>query len=218
MRTERAGLGECAFRDRRFDDDAQEIPSFPMHADGLRDAKIISAGEGLGCGSSREHAVWALVDFGIRLILAPCFGDIFYGNAPKSGLLLLRLDASLCLALAEKAAQGAVFTLDVAAHPLDVDGELVFNLGLSDDMRQAFLNGWEETDIILNRDKDDIAAFERRQRRPALAVCNPLTALIDPASDMAWRGHYQVCNRDLITVLFHIRPRNPAHHPVATKV
>lgn len=164
LRTDREGLGECAFRDRRFNEDGTERPDFPLNRDGWRDAKVIVGGPGFGCGSSREHAVWALTDFGIRLVIAPDFGDIFAGNALKNGLMVLRLPAAQCNELGAKAEAGAIFDLDVRAQMLSVDGAPVCDLQLSDDVQQAFLNGWDETDVILNRDLPAIRDFEARHR------------------------------------------------------
>jgi 3-isopropylmalate/(R)-2-methylmalate dehydratase small subunit len=160
LRTKREGLGECAFRDRRFDDQGNERLDYPMHREGFRDAKVIVAGSGFGCGSSREHAVWALVDYGIRLIISPSFGEIFWGNAPKSRLLLLKLPENTCAELAAAAEKGEEFVLDVAADTLHVGGKLICGLSLSEDQRQALLHGWDEMDMILNRDREAIAVFE----------------------------------------------------------
>lgn len=170
LRLEREGLGECAFRDRRFTADGAEIADFPLHRDGWRGAQVIVAGAGFGCGSSREHAVWALVDFGIRLVIAPDFGDIFAGNAVKNGLLVLRLPKDVCAELGRKAEEGARFELDMKAQTLAVDGTKVCDLGLSNEVQQAFLNGWDETDLILNRDMPEIEAFEagHKLRQPWL--------------------------------------------------
>lgn len=165
LRTEREGLGECAFRDRRFTEDGTEIADFPMNRDGWRDAQVIVGGPGFGCGSSREHAVWALVDYGIRVVIAPDFGDIFAGNALKNGLLVRKLPKDVCDMLGEKAEAGAIFEVDIAAQTLTVDGKKICDLGLTHDVQQAFLNGWDETDTILNRDGDFIDAFEARHRQ-----------------------------------------------------
>lgn len=170
LRTDREGLGECVFRDRRFRADGSEDPAFPLNRDGWRDAQVIVGGAGFGCGSSREHAVWALTDLGIRLVIAPDFGDIFAGNAGKNGLLVLRLPLETCAELGRRAETGEPFTLDIAEQTLHVGNELVARLGLSDDRQQAFLNGWDEIDLILNRDLADIRDFEttHRNRNPWL--------------------------------------------------
>src|ERR1700747_612146 len=86
-RVERTGFGEFLFYDWRFSADGQPDPSFPLNAPGCRGASILIAGKNFGCGSSREHAPWALADFGFRAIIAPSFADIFANNCMKNGLL-----------------------------------------------------------------------------------------------------------------------------------
>ncbi|MGR3483591.1 3-isopropylmalate dehydratase small subunit [Salipiger marinus] len=170
LRTDREGLGDCAFADRRFLPDGAENPEFPLNRDGWRGAQVIVGGAGFGCGSSREHAVWALVDIGIRLVIAPDFGEIFAGNAVKNGLLVLRLPPETCAGLGQQAEAGETFTLDMRAQTLHVGGRLVCGLDLAREAQEAFLNGWDELDVILNRDMDSIRDFEagHRARQPWL--------------------------------------------------
>src|SRR3546814_11042461 len=87
----RSGLGRHLFRELRFDEDGREREDFILNRPACRDARILVADRNFGCGSSREHALWALTDFGIRCLIAPRFGDIFAGTARKTGLLLIRL-------------------------------------------------------------------------------------------------------------------------------
>ncbi len=87
----RTGLGTGLFHAWRFDENGTELPDFVLNMEPYRSGKILVAGENFGCGSSREHAVWALMDFGIRVVIAPSFGDIFYNNGLKNGLLPVRL-------------------------------------------------------------------------------------------------------------------------------
>jgi 3-isopropylmalate/(R)-2-methylmalate dehydratase small subunit len=87
----RTGLGEGLFHAWRFDVNGKEVPDFTLNMAQYRSGKILVAGENFGCGSSREHAVWALMDFGVRAVIAPSFGDIFYNNGLKNGLLPVRL-------------------------------------------------------------------------------------------------------------------------------
>lgn len=164
LRTERAGLGECAFRDRRLTAAGDENPDFAFHRPHARGAKILIAGPGFGCGSSREHAVWALVDYGVQTVIAPSFGDIFAGNAAKNGLLLLSLPDAQISALGEKAASGADFLVDMYEQTLQSEGQEVCRFGLSEEVQQAFLQGWDETDVILNRDLEDIKRFEAQHK------------------------------------------------------
>lgn len=161
---DRSAMRECFFRDRRLLADGSENPEFPMNRDGRRDAKIIVAGTGFGCGSSREQAVWAIVDYGVRVIIGTDFGDIFSGNAAKNGLLLIRVDADLRDQLAERAEAGGIFAVDLASSTLSIDGAEVGRFELGEKARELLINGWDEMDLILNTETDNIGAFEVRHR------------------------------------------------------
>src|ERR687885_591986 len=87
----RTGLGSALFYEMRFDEEGNENPDFVLNKPAYRNASILVAGENFGCGSSREHAPWALLDFGIRCVIAPSFADIFYNNCFKNGILPVRL-------------------------------------------------------------------------------------------------------------------------------
>ena len=87
----RTGLGKFAFEEARYDVDGNEKPDFILNQEPYRNAQIIIAGDNFGCGSSREHAPWALTDFGIRCVISTSFGDIFYNNSMKNGLLPIRV-------------------------------------------------------------------------------------------------------------------------------
>src|SRR5215471_13148809 len=91
-RTERTGYGDCLFFDWRFDREGKPDPAFPLNANKYRDASILLAGKNFGCGSSREHAVWALRDYGFRAVIAPSFADIFANNCVKNGMLTVALE------------------------------------------------------------------------------------------------------------------------------
>jgi len=111
----RSGLGKHLFDPLRFNADGSERAEFILNQDGYRKAQIIVSHENFGCGSSREHAPWALQDFGIRCIIAPSFGDIFYNNSFKNGLLPIRLPRQVCDELIEDAKLGgnARITIDL---------------------------------------------------------------------------------------------------------
>ena len=111
----RSGLGVHLFDPLRFDKDGGEHPDFMLNQEPYRKAQIIIAHENFGCGSSREHAPWALLDFGIRCIIAPDFADIFYNNSFKNGMLPVRLPRAVCDALIEDAKLGgnARITVDL---------------------------------------------------------------------------------------------------------
>src|SRR5689334_7631655 len=112
----RTGLAKHLFEEIRFRPDGSENPDFVLNQGPYRQAKIIVAGDNFGCGSSREHAPWALADFGIRCVIAPSFGDIFHNNSFKNGLLPIRLPREVCDALIEDAKLGgnARLTIDLA--------------------------------------------------------------------------------------------------------
>lgn len=162
---DRDGLKECLFADRRFDADGKENPDFPLNQDGLRDARILLTGPGFGCGSSREQAVWALVDNDIRIVIGTDFGDIFAGNATKNGLLLVRLDEQTHRDLVAKAEAGAVIAVDLPSRRVSSDGEAICDFELSDSALEAYVNGWDETDIVLNTELPHVVAFEEIHRR-----------------------------------------------------
>ena len=112
----RTGLGVHLFDTLRFDDTGAERPDFVLNREPYRHAEILIAHENFGCGSSREHAPWALLDFGIRCVIAPDFADIFHNNAFKNGILPIRLPREICDALMQDAAMGpnARITVDLA--------------------------------------------------------------------------------------------------------
>jgi 3-isopropylmalate/(R)-2-methylmalate dehydratase small subunit len=103
----RTGLGVHLFNTLRYNADGSEKPDFVLNQPKYRQAEILVAGENFGCGSSREHAPWALLDFGIRCVIAPSFADIFYGNCFKNGILPVVLPAEICAQLMADAAMGA---------------------------------------------------------------------------------------------------------------
>jgi 3-isopropylmalate/(R)-2-methylmalate dehydratase small subunit len=161
---ERKGLGEYLFRDRRFRADGTPIAGFPLDATDVQGAQIIIGGPGFGCGSSREQAVWALYDYGIRCVLAPDFGDIFANNCAKNGLLASRLPASMIEVLGAQAQAGATFDIDLEARQIRA-GTITTALNVSDNVRAALLNGWDDTDIILAEDGARIATFELEHKK-----------------------------------------------------
>jgi 3-isopropylmalate/(R)-2-methylmalate dehydratase small subunit len=109
----RTGLGKNLFHAMRFNDDGTEKPDFILNQEPYRKAEILIAFENFGCGSSREHAPWALLDFGIRCVIAPDFADIFHNNSTKNGILPIRLPREICEALMEDAKMGGNARLTV---------------------------------------------------------------------------------------------------------
>lgn len=160
--TEKKGLGRYAFYERRYDADGQPKPDFVLNQQRFAGAQILIAGANFGCGSSREHAPWALADLGFRAIVAPSFGDIFAGNCVKNGMLPVAIAGTA--ALLADAEAGRPITVDLQArHIARTDGTTI-DFAIDDWAREALLNGWGEVETILGRHSDAIGDFERRQR------------------------------------------------------
>ena len=162
--TDRHGLGRYAFHDRRFDANGAEIAGFVLNFAPWREASILVAGANFGSGSSREQAVWALLGQGIRCVIAPSFGEIFYGNCFRNGVLPIVLDDATIAALSTAAEAGTAFVIDLETQTITVDDRAI-PFEIDAQQRLALLNGWDETDMILNARGDEIAAFEDRHQR-----------------------------------------------------
>ena len=162
--TERYGLGQYLFADRRVDANGALIAEFPLNRPDWQTAQALVVGDGFGTGSSREQAVWALVDHGIRVILGTDFGDIFSNNAAKNGLLLVRVDRDARDQMFDLAETGATLTLDVETAALELTGFGAIPLMFSSGQQDALLNGWEEIDIMIETETRYIQSFEEAQR------------------------------------------------------
>src|SRR5262245_36242742 len=129
-RIERTGYGQFLFYDWRFDEDGGERPGFELNQPQYAGARILLAGRNFGCGSSREHAAWALQDYGFDVVIAPSFGDIFRSNSLKIGLLPVQLPADDVRALMERCTDGSALTVDLERQlVVDPDGrELRFEI------------------------------------------------------------------------------------------
>lgn len=162
--TARAGLGDYAFHDRRFDASGVEVPGYVLNAAPFRDAPVIVAGANFGSGSSREQAVWALLGRGTRAVISSSFGEIFYSNCLRNGVVPVLLPEADVSALMDAAESGATFTVDLEAQELRVEGQPLYSFEVPPERRMAMLKGWDETDQIVNQYGADIDAFEQRQR------------------------------------------------------
>ena len=158
-------LGAKLFANWRYDAGGAEIPDFVLNQPRYRSACILLAGPNFGCGSSREGAVWALMRFGIRCVIAPSFGEIFYSNACQNGLLPVMLGESQVQALADAvaAAPEPLLTVDLVACRIDPPAGDPVTFALAPDRRAALLEGLDETSLIL-RHEGDIDAFQARAR------------------------------------------------------
>ena len=157
---ERAGLAKGLFYDLRFDGEGRPKPDFVLNRPEYRGAGVLIAGDNFGCGSSREHAVWALRDFGFSAVLGPRFGEIFRGNAGKQGLLVGQISEESMEALwaVAKASPGAQITVDLESRTATADGvEHAFQI--DDYTRWRLLEGLDDIALTL-RDEAAITAFE----------------------------------------------------------
>jgi 3-isopropylmalate/(R)-2-methylmalate dehydratase small subunit len=158
------GLGTVLFQDLRFDADGKERPDFPLNQPAYRGAKIIVAGRNFGGGSSREAAVYALYDHGIRCVIAPSFGDIHYQNAIKNGLLPAIVSeaeaAELAAAIAAEPAQEV--TVDLEQQSIACGGRR-YAFAIDPVSRNQLLNGWDDVDLTDSR-RADIQAFKAKDR------------------------------------------------------
>jgi len=161
----RTGLGRGLFSEMRYKDDGSEDPNFVLNKPAYRKAKILVAGDNFGCGSSREHAPWALMDFGICCVISTSFGDIFYNNCFKNGVLPIRVSPQDLEKLFDDAERGANATLTVNLEKQEIrgpDGGVVkFEIDLF--RKHCLLNGLD--DISLTQQKSaKIASYEDKAK------------------------------------------------------
>ena len=161
----RTGLGIHLFNDLRFDESGNEQPDFVLNKAPYRDAKVLIAFDNFGCGSSREHAPWALSDFGIRCIIAPNFPDIFYNNCFKNGVLPIALPKDEVSRLMEVAERGsnATVSIDLEAQEIsDSDGNII-SFEVDPFRKHCMLNGLDDIGLTMEK-AASIDEFENSQR------------------------------------------------------
>eukprot|EP01012_Entosiphon_sulcatum_P039490 TRINITY_DN5207_c0_g1_i1.p2 TRINITY_DN5207_c0_g1~~TRINITY_DN5207_c0_g1_i1.p2 ORF type:complete len:205 (+),score=58.26 TRINITY_DN5207_c0_g1_i1:182-796(+) len=161
----RTGLGVNLFAEMRYDDNGAEKPEFVLNQPAWRKAEILVAGANFGCGSSREHAPWAILDFGIRCVIAPSFADIFYNNCFKNGILPIKLPKEQVDLLLDDASRGSNATLTVDLEKQEITGpdggKIAFEL---DPFRKhCLLNGLDDIGLTLQQ-VATIDGFEDKQR------------------------------------------------------
>ena len=159
------GYAAYAFHDLRFDEAGAERPDFPLNQDRFRDARILVANANFGCGSSREGAVYSLLDYGFRVVIAPSFGDIFAANCLKNGLLTIRLSAATAAALRQElsAAARPTMTVDLEAQRITRAGGEALAFEIDPFAKHCLVKGLNEIDLSLGYEAE-IAAFERAYR------------------------------------------------------
>jgi len=158
----RTGLGKNLFDEMRYNLDGSEKPDFVLNQPAYRKAEILVAGENFGCGSSREHAPWALLDFGIRAVIAPGYADIFYSNCFKNGILPIVLPEGQVAVLMDDAQKGANarITVDLAAQTVTSSDGHSFHFEVDPFRKHCLLNGLDDIDLTLEKSAA-IDAFEK---------------------------------------------------------
>jgi 3-isopropylmalate/(R)-2-methylmalate dehydratase small subunit len=157
----RTGLGKSLFHEMRYDEDGKENPDFVLNKPAYRKAKIIVAGENFGCGSSREHAPWALLDFGIRCVISTSFADIFYNNCFKNGILPVVVSPSDLEKLMDDAGRGANATLTIDLETQEIrgpDGGMV-RFEIDPFRKKCLIEGLDDIGLTMKK-ADKIRSFE----------------------------------------------------------
>lgn len=160
-RIERTGFGEFLFYHWRYDDDGNKRSTFTMNDEKYNDATILLTGENFGCGSSREHAPWSLLDYGFRVIIAPSFADIFYNNSLKNGIVPIEVSEEQ-VNVWLKEAEDTVFTLsvDLASQTITDNKGEVIDFDIPEYHRNNLMNGWDEIALTLQLE-DKISIYEQ---------------------------------------------------------
>ncbi len=159
----RSGLGKNLFDEMRYNDDGSENPDFVLNKPAYRHAEILVAGENFGCGSSREHAPWALLDFGIRCVIAPSFADIFFSNCFKNGILPIALPQEQIDILTRDAEKGANarMTIDLEAQEITTSDGEVISFSVDPFKKHCLLEGLDDIGLTMKK-VDAIKTFEQK--------------------------------------------------------
>jgi 3-isopropylmalate/(R)-2-methylmalate dehydratase small subunit len=167
---QRTGLGKSLFFEMRYDQDGKEMPGFVLNQPAYRKAQILVAGDNFGCGSSREHAPWALLDFGIRCVISTSFADIFYNNCFKNGILPIKVTQAELDKLFDDADRGAnaTLTVDLAAQEIRGPDGGVIRFEIDPFRKHCLMNGLDDIGLTLEK-KAAIDAFEQKLSQRAWA-------------------------------------------------
>lgn len=159
----RTGLGTGLFAEMRYNEDGSENPDFVLNKPAYRNAQILVAGDNFGCGSSREHAPWALLDFGIRCVISTSFADIFYNNCFKNGILPIKVSQEDLDKLMDDASRGANATLSIDLEAREIrgpdGGAIAFDL--DEFRRHCLLNGLDDIGLTMEK-SSSISTFEQK--------------------------------------------------------
>ena len=158
---ERTGLGKGLFSELRYNDDGTENEDFVLNKSKYRNAKILVAGDNFGCGSSREHAPWALLDYGIKVVISTSFADIFYNNCFKNGMLPIVLDETVVSLLMEETERGsnATLTVDLESQEITTSDGNKINFKIDKFLKHCLLNGLDDIALTLEKNSE-IGSYE----------------------------------------------------------
>ena len=157
----RSGLGANLFHEMRFDDDGNDRPEFVLNKPAYKEAKIIVAGDNFGCGSSREHAPWALLDYGVRCVISTSFADIFFNNCFKNGILPIKVTAEQRDALMADAAdaENPELSVDLVTQTISRPNGATINFDVEPFRKQCLLDGLDDIGLTLEKGRE-IDSFE----------------------------------------------------------
>ena len=167
----RSGLGKNLFDEMRYTTNGEEIKSFVLNQDPWRNSKIIIAGDNFGCGSSREHAPWALLDFGIRCVISTNFADIFYNNCFKNGILPIKVseDERLSLLADAKDIENPIIEIDLPNQVINRPNGVSIKFDIDEFRKKCLLEGLDDISLTLeNKTKIETYESERDNNRPWL--------------------------------------------------
>jgi 3-isopropylmalate/(R)-2-methylmalate dehydratase small subunit len=168
-RIERTGFGQFVFYDWRFGEDGKKNPDFVLHEPRYEGASILVAGKNFGCGSSREHAVWALADFGFRAVISSSFADIFANNSTKNGFLTVKLSEDEVARLMQLAQDNYQVTIDLEHCEVRDDRGFQAKFPVDEFVRHCLLNGLDDIGLTLQHEKE-IAQYESHHPAPAALI------------------------------------------------
>ena len=160
---EREGLGKSLFYDQRYEVEYKENPEFILNKDPWRNSKIIIAGDNFGCGSSREHAPWALLDFGIECIISTSFADIFYNNSIKNGLLPIILKKDDINVLSDLEIKKEIFTINLKEELISVK-DLNISFNIDKIVKNRLINGYDDIELTL-KNENLIKQYEKNKNK-----------------------------------------------------
>lgn len=162
-RIERSGFGQFLFYHWRFDAEGNEIKDFVLNKPEFKESKILVAQDNFGCGSSREHAPWAILDYGFNVVIAPSFADIFHNNCFKNGILPIKLTEAECdEILAKGIANPYSMEVNLAAQTVSGSDGTVYHFAIDLYYKETLLNGWDEIALTFKYE-DHIAAYEAKR-------------------------------------------------------